>query len=496
MNTGAVAHFSHFLAHSSLDTSAMCLRTYGAVLAAVLFSAGYTSGADIYWTASTSNGKWSQSTNWSPDTVPGADDNAFVIRPDQGPSLTISHDSDIVVSNLHLGGSKTTLAGDHNITVRGQLLWNGGTLRGGGVLDVLGTMILSIPRFGSNRVYGKTINNHTAAFVVDPTGGTSPGPFWFGSKAVFQNLPGAFLQVTNESNFYAESGPPGDASSLTNWGTIRKAGAAMPSWFILRFCNFGQLEIAASYLLMRAGTSTNADYDMNQFAGKTILNGGSLWLTASSTDGTFDNFGGLLGGFGTVTGNVRNFKHLSPGVGPGRLGLTGTYYQFPSASLNIEIGGTNAGINFDQLQVKRAASLSGVVNVSLSSGFLPAPGDRFEVLTCSRLTNTLTGFNGLQVGKDLRLEPIITSTNITLVAMTTPPLSAPRFVIFAEGDELVFAWPRGFEDLSLQHTPALPPSWRDIVPLEPNRIFLDPGDAPSCFLRLAERSQAVPGEKR
>jgi len=48
--------------------------------------------------------------------------------------------------------------------------------------------------------------------------------------------------------------------------------------------------------------------------------------------------------------------------------------------LNIEIGGSQAGTDFDQLVVTGRAMLDGTLNVMLINGFIPNPGSSFEIM--------------------------------------------------------------------------------------------------------------------
>ena len=96
---------------------------------------------------------------------------------------------------------------------------------------------------------------------------------------------------------------------------------------------------------------------LTQTAGSTILNGGDI-----SSSSTINLNGGVLGGDGTVTASVaNNFGSVAPGVSPGILTITGTYTQASTASLDIEIGGTTVGTQYDRLAVGGTATLDGTL---------------------------------------------------------------------------------------------------------------------------------------
>src|SRR5207344_899422 len=75
-----------------------------------------------------------------------------------------------------------------------------------------------------------------------------------------------------------------------------------------------------------------------------------------------------LTGDGTVSSSVVNRAAVAPGVGAGTLHIDGVYVQSSAGKLQIELGGTTLGTNYDQLAVTSAASLAGKLNVLLTGG--------------------------------------------------------------------------------------------------------------------------------
>jgi hypothetical protein len=60
-----------------------------------------------------------------------------------------------------------------------------------------------------------------------------------------------------------------------------------------------------------------------------------------------------------------------------------TYQQFATGTLEIQLGGTTVGTQYDQLNVAGHAFLSGDLDVSLIGGFRPNHGDTFHLLTAA-----------------------------------------------------------------------------------------------------------------
>ncbi len=76
------------------------------------------------------------------------------------------------------------------------------------------------------------------------------------------------------------------------------------------------------------------------------------------------------------------------GVGDAPIGvidLDGDYVQSPEGTLQIDVGGTQAGVDYDQLTIAGDAHLDGTLEVALldvgGTTFSPEPGDGFEVIT-------------------------------------------------------------------------------------------------------------------
>ena len=109
--------------------------------------------------------------------------------------------------------------------------------------------------------------------------------------------------------------------------------------------------------------------------GSTVVDGS---LVANNT---FTNdAGGRLSGEGTLTANVIDNGTVSPGDSPGVLAMSGDFSQAQAGTLNLEIGGTTAGSQYDQLNVSASATFAGTLNVNLINGFGPAALQTFTVL--------------------------------------------------------------------------------------------------------------------
>ena len=153
------------------------------------------------------------------------------------------------------------------------------------------------------------------------------------------------------------------------------------------------------------------------------------WTIASGTlsiSGAGASFANLTGGtvqgagiFRVVGVAFTNAGGINPGTaGTGILKIVGNYTQAAGSALNIELGGTTPGTQYDRLvDSAGTVSLNGALNVTLVNGFTPALGDTFTVLTFPSRAGTIPTLNGLLLGGGVRLDTLWTATSLRLVAV-------------------------------------------------------------------------------
>jgi T5SS/PEP-CTERM-associated repeat protein len=125
-----------------------------------------------------------------------------------------------------------------------------------------------------------------------------------------------------------------------------------------------------------------------------VTNTSGLFRVSAGSSATF--FGGLAGNGISGPGDVYLEADITPGTSPGLATFGGNVHFGPLANLKIELGGLEAGSQFDQLIIAGNAILDGTLDISLIDDFTLSLGDSFEIID---ITGTRSGtFAGLVEG--------------------------------------------------------------------------------------------------
>lgn len=286
-----------------------------------------------------------------------------------GDTLTIDSPSTGELDNPYRG---------HVLLEGGELVVNtdaGWSLPAGGFLTTAGSLELVnngiVPRVAGQDL---AVGGH-----VSVAGGTAR----IDSNAFFQDTSsteigaGATLQLTGANTY---------RGSFSGEGTLEHLGSAL----------LGSTPLAVPHLvqggritaLNLSGESLIDTETLRFDAGSETRLFGDLRIRGAATveqDAEFNGSGSLIVDAGaTLSGDaaigvaVVNEGTVAPGNSPGRLDVLGDYAQ--TGKLEIELGGTEAGIEYDVLSILGDATLGGILELLLVDGFVPAPGDAFEFL--------------------------------------------------------------------------------------------------------------------
>ncbi len=144
----------------------------------------------------------------------------------------------------------------------------------------------------------------------------------------------------------------------------------------------GALSSINGILLKSATTLTGFGTVNGPFQNSGSVGGGS--------GGNVLKFSGAVSGAGSFAGNVEFDGSYSPGNSPAAVTLSGNTTFGPLSQLKIELGGTTAGSQYDQVNATGTLNLSGALNVSLINGFTPKTGNTFDILNWGTLAGTFS----------------------------------------------------------------------------------------------------------
>jgi fibronectin-binding autotransporter adhesin len=336
-----------------------------------------------------------------------------------------------------------TLDGPGGITVSNIFLWSNGNMQGRGTMTIpAGANATLTGGFFTQR----TINNSGTVTMTNSFIGADDG-------AIFNNLAGGQLVVKKDGGFgFPNSDLPSPV--LNNFGSVMDTSTTTaPLAFIIT--NRGSILVQSN--------SLNC-YQYVQVAGTIII----------TTNGTLNSgalapvlLGGLVTGNGTINssfGVTNSGATILPGNSPGVLTINGNgYTQTAAGTLSIEIGGTNAGSQFDRLTTT-AGVLNGTLKVSLINGFQPAVGNIYFFLTTQffgGITGTFANYIGLETSNHIALVPIYQGFGVSLVAVAQPVITGPT----RKGTNSIisFQTTSGLTNV-VQFTDSLnPPNWQTLT---------------------------------
>ena len=212
--------------------------------------------------------------------------------------------------------------------------------------------------------------------------------FWLGG--VLNNLEGGVFEVRGVEWLWGDTG----GGTINNLGQFIKTGSGttrVDGYDWVKFNNRETVDILGGQLQFREKTS------YSQYDGTTNLAGGAI---LSSTP--LDIQGGVVIGQGRIDSQLVLGGTLVPGstgeASVATIYVVGGYDQRSTGLLDVEIGGTTAGSQYDQLSVGGTVALSGGLNVSVINDFVASVGDQFTIVANDG-TDAITGeFDGLPEG--------------------------------------------------------------------------------------------------
>lgn len=315
------------------------IASLGQGIAAALALAGLSTStlqaATLIWDGGGASSAWSDANNWNPNVVPAANDSLFFD-----------------------GNIKTTPFNDA-VNFYNDIGFNPGAA----AFNLTGDFVAM---WGNSTIVNNSPLLQTISFVSTTAGQGGLSLFDFGGSTHTINAAAGNILIATDVTFNAPvTLVVTGAYNTTITGPIIDAGDPP---------NFSSL--------VKNGTGTLTLTAKNNFPGDTVVNAGTLLVNGSTTSQrTYVNPGGTLGGYGRVGGNVFNSGNVSPGNSIGTLTIGKNYNQSSNGTLTIEISGKRSG-QYDVLAVQGAANLDGTLRlVKLGKGPRLKVGDSIKFLT-------------------------------------------------------------------------------------------------------------------
>ncbi len=269
---------------------------------------------------------------------------------------------------------------------------------------------------------------------------------------------GASLRVEDGARVHSQLGILGLGGSITATAYVGGAGLGQPAYWRVGH----DLQVGQAIGDGLAGALTIA-VDGAVSVGEIDAVAGSLVI---GNTGTLSGHGTIIapGGVG-VAGGVNNFAGtVAPGTSPGTLTIEGDYTQGAAGLLAIEIGGLEAGYDYDQLAVTGAASFAPGAKIRITfidpnpddaivETFVPRTGDVFSFLVAGTITlpsgaslNELIELTNLPFGVELDFQTSLVEGNTVVTGTTTSTLppgglritAHPHHVVAAAGTVAMF----------------------------------------------------------
>ena len=289
----------------------------------------------VRWDGGGDGTRWNDRFNWDTDTRPGANDVVLIDVPGT-PTVTLSSPNPIY--SLHSDAPLNFQGGTFNIAAASEfnnavILDN--TTRFGGTGDVVINGMLTWRRaemFGP----GRTIVNGR----LDISGTQD--------KTLSDQR---HLEITNTATWRE--------------GRIIRGGSGQPAEVSINIRPGASFDIQGDQTML----GTNILFHNEGIVVKSASNG------VTTLNATFTNSGLLR-------------------VQSGRLNFTNDFIQTEMGTLEVRLGGLTPQTEFDQITVANLVALQGTLDVSLTNGFIPSPGDRFEIVTFSGYLGQFNTING------------------------------------------------------------------------------------------------------
>jgi fibronectin-binding autotransporter adhesin len=229
---------------------------------------------------------------------------------------------------------------------------------------------------GKGRVSGRVVGT-AGAIISSPLNGTlelgdstSPAGFNYGGE----------LRVGPLTTMILDSSGPVTLGNLT---TIDGGTLSAANGFVLN----------AGSAITGQGTVNSS----NTLALHSVVNG----IIQGNSPSQPITLSGWIKGTGTLSNvSFAPGATYDPGFSPTTV-FVGNIAFNSGSTLNIDLGGTTPGSQYDQIISSGAVTLAGTLNLVPYGAYVPAAGDKFVVMTYANATGTFSAINGTSAGPGL-----------------------------------------------------------------------------------------------
>ncbi|MES2826049.1 MAG: Ig-like domain-containing protein, partial [Pseudomonadota bacterium] len=287
-------------------------------------------------------------------------------------SVALVNGTTLAITGATTIDNAITLAGSTTISSSAAATLSGG-ISGSGSLGKSGASTLTLS--GANAAHSGAITINAGTLSI---GGDSN----LGSNSVTL-AGGTTLAITTGGTI---------DNNLTLAGAATMQVAAATTWSGV---------IGGSNNLAKTGASTLTLSNTNTLSGTITVSAGTLAVTGTTSTTTVAS-GATLTGTGTVDGpvTVQSGGTLSPGSSPGTLTINGDLAMDSGSTLAVEINGTTAGTDYDQVIVNGTVDVSGAT-LSVTHGYVAGSGDAYNIIVNDAADAVTGSFSGLSEGSTL-----------------------------------------------------------------------------------------------
>ena len=325
-------------------------------------------------------------------------------------------------------GTGTLILGAPSSYTGGTLI-SAGTLRGVAGSGIQGNVVnnANVILTGSFQIYGGNMSGTGTVGIVGVVGLAGTNTYSGDTTVAVGNELGALsANGLSANSTHIINGALGDsvggfvgnqtigALSGGSTGTVQTAGNTLTTGGNNATTTFAGKFLAGSGGLTKVGTGTmTLSGTGSVLIGALAVNGGTLSLTGSLTDGsttvasgailsvdgsltsptvTIAAGGRLIGGIGTtpgvITGAVTNSGTIAPGHSPGIISIVGSFTQTSTGTYAADVYGNGtstvvAGVDFDRIAVSGApgtAALAGTLAITQNGGTY-VTGTTYDIIT-------------------------------------------------------------------------------------------------------------------